>query len=103
VTAVLRSLRSPGTRVVFFVAIGLVLIAGGFGAVWSGELFYLNYWGGRVFGPFAIMLGAALLLIVVSKLRRKFSHPAGPDRAGQHARRTRRLQKRRRRSRRFGS
>jgi hypothetical protein len=90
-------------RTAFLVAIGVVLVASGFGAVWSGELFYSNYWGGRVFGPLAIMLGAALLLIVVSRLRRKFAGPMSAHHAGRGARRARRLQKRRRRSRRFGS
>jgi hypothetical protein len=103
VTTTLRSLRSPGLRTTFFVGAGLMLIASGVASVWKGEFMYTNYWGGQVFGPLAIMLGAAMLLIVVSRLRRQIVAPFGSHKEAQPARRARRHQKRHRKRKRYGA
>jgi len=48
---------------------GLSLILGGLGALDAGALHYQNYWGGLVFAPFAIAIGAAVLVLLVVKWR----------------------------------
>jgi hypothetical protein len=41
------------------------LIARGVFVMWSGGVDYRNWWGGLVFAPFAVILGAALLVIAL--------------------------------------
>lgn len=57
------------------------LVLAGVAAIVSGDLHYENYWGGRVFGPLAIVF-AVLFLVVV--LRR--DSPPGPKLKGRAAR-----------------
>jgi hypothetical protein len=43
----------------------MAIIAGGIGALAGGAFEYRNWWGGVVFAPVAILIGAAVLFIVL--------------------------------------
>ncbi len=42
-----------------------VMIAAGIRAIMTGDLTYKNYWGGVVFGPFAIIVGFVFLYVII--------------------------------------
>ena len=48
---------------------GLILIVTGWQALGAGRLHYPNYWGGSVFAPFAIAVGALALVVLLVKWR----------------------------------
>jgi hypothetical protein len=50
---------------VVFALMGLLLLAQGVVNLWQGRHSYENYWGGKVFAPFAIVLGTMTLVVVV--------------------------------------
>jgi hypothetical protein len=56
---------SPTARVVFG-AVSLAIVFFGIGAI-SHDLFlsYHNWWGGLIFGPFAIIVGGLFFLVLV--------------------------------------
>jgi hypothetical protein len=56
-------------RVILFL-MGLGLVLGGLRALLGDRLHYRNYWGGIVFAPLGVALGAALLLLLVLKWNR---------------------------------
>jgi hypothetical protein len=62
--------RSERTGRIFSALLGLLLIIAGIGSIFSGTYSYRNYWGGIVFGPFAIT-GGIMLLLIVTFCRRK--------------------------------
>ena len=48
----------------------VVLIAQGISSVYLGQFSYRNYWGGLVFGPFAILFGLLLLYLLVFRWKK---------------------------------
>ena len=52
-------MRRNATKRVVYATLGLALAAQGAIALAQGRVSYSNYWGGRVFPPFAIVLGLA--------------------------------------------
>ena len=59
---------SPRGRLVALL-LSLVLIAGGVHTLLRGGIGYLNYWGGTIFAPLAIVLGFVLGVLVVFRWR----------------------------------
>jgi hypothetical protein len=56
-------LRSISTKKRLVVGlIGLIIFATGILSLIAGRLHYSNYWGGMVFAPFAIVVGAMVML-----------------------------------------
>jgi hypothetical protein len=47
----------------------LTMIASGLHVTFSGGLTFKNYWGGVVFGPFAVILGALFLYVILFRWR----------------------------------
>ena len=47
--------------------LGFSLLGAGLRAFSRDRLFYANYWGGAVFAPVSIVLGAAILVLLVVK------------------------------------
>lgn len=45
--------------------LGLVPITFGISVILKGQYFYSNYWGGVVFGPFAIVVGLIIIFIAL--------------------------------------
>jgi hypothetical protein len=43
--------------------VGLIIFSLGVGALLRGQIEYLNYWGGAVFAPFAILVGVGLIVV----------------------------------------
>jgi hypothetical protein len=64
-----KQLRSQRGRRIVFAFISLFLIALGVGTLLNHRLEYLNYWGGMVFAPFAILIGVMLFFIVLFRPR----------------------------------
>jgi len=65
------------------------LILGGVQATFFGDLHYRNYWGGLVFGPFAILIGLFPLVLVVFKWKTLNGSPPNKKHRGREARRAR--------------
>jgi len=63
--------RSNPTK--FLVSFVLVLLALALAArpLAKGAMFYESYWGGAVFVPFVLLIGAVLVVIVASNWNRK--------------------------------
>jgi hypothetical protein len=54
-----------------FAATGLLVILLGVSALLRGSLHYANWWGGAVFAPFAILIGAMAVGVGVIGPRKK--------------------------------
>jgi hypothetical protein len=50
--------------------VGLIIFSLGVGALARGQIEYLNYWGGAVFAPFAILIGVGLVVVAAIQGRR---------------------------------
>ena len=56
--------KRPFVRAVL-ILIGLVLIGQGVLSITGGDLNYRNYWGGLVYAPLGILVGAFLIYLVL--------------------------------------
>ena len=87
-TAIKRVLRSQRFNQVMWAFFALMIILMGIGALLKGDLGYRNYWGGLVFGPYAIGIGIFFLIIVLFRWRKLWQKPN--QLKGRAARRARR-------------
>jgi len=67
--------------------LGLSLLGTGLRMLFGDQLLYANYWGGAVFAPFALAMGALLLIILVIKWNRLTERE--PELKGKAARKAR--------------
>jgi len=63
-------LRNLGTKGrIAFGCIGFVILVTGISTLARGRLHYPNYWGGAVFAPFAVIVGALTIIVMIAKRR----------------------------------
>ncbi len=66
--------------------LGMSLLLSGLREVLSGDLHYSNYWGGAVFAPLAIVVGAFFLVMLVRQWKTLTTPETPPKLKGRAAR-----------------